>query len=244
MKRALLALALLALSAVSCGDEEAKLSVNYAPGFVPDGKAISVFGVFKDGRLSPEAWDDVGKRFSAALKSREPCDVAISNGLRVSTPILFGTLDDVARAEGITDELLEKLAPSALGDSILVITISGRTPRSRDAGLGPNMLGDPVTLNQGRMGGGGRRGGVPQTSTGGRPTHQGQPNVFEITASLFSIHEHKAVALVAMSYTGASEDDAYAKFTAKLAASFPGATCRGWNPDVKIDEEAIRKLLQ
>ena len=49
-----------------------------------------------------------------------------------------------------------------------------------------------------------------------------------------------SVALVALEYSGESVDEAIAGFTAKLASALPGATCAGWNWEVKIDPEAIR----
>src|SRR3954454_4399712 len=52
------ALAFIVGLALSCAPDGPKFAVNYAPGFVKDGLNISVFGVFRDGRVNPEAWDE------------------------------------------------------------------------------------------------------------------------------------------------------------------------------------------
>jgi hypothetical protein len=234
-------LAALLATAASCADDGPKFSVNYAPGFVKDGVQISVLGVFRDGRMNPEAWDELGPRFSAALH-KEECDVAVGTRLRAQQSAVFAAFDAVARAEGITDELLDKLAPAASGDSILVVTVAGRPPGAKDGGAGASSSA-PQLSTTGRGGGrGGRRGGAPRSSA--PHTHHGGPdtNVFEISASLFSKRQHQSVAMVAMTYTGSSEEEAIAKFVEKLASAFPGAVCTGWNADLGLDVAAIRQL--
>lgn len=229
--------ALLTMTA-SCADNGPKFTVNYAPGFVKDGVQISVLGVFRDGRMNPEAWDELGPRFSAALH-KEECEVAVGTRLRAQQPAVFAAFDGVARAEGITDELLDKLAPAASGDSILVLTVAGRPPGAKDGGSGAGNTAPQLTTT-GRGGRGGRRGGAPRSAV--PHTHRPDTNVFEISASLFSKRQHQSVAMVAMTYTGTSEEEAIAKFVEKLAGAFPGAACTGWNADLGLDVATIRQL--
>lgn len=241
MKLAIGIAALLAfgLASTACGEEDVNFAVKYAPGYSNNGNTISIFGIFRDGRMSPEAWDDLGPRFSAAFHDNS-CGVAISSELRRSNLALFTAVDDAGREEGVTDVLLDRFAPAAIGNSILVITIAGHAPKAKDPA-------HAATRSQ--MGGMGRGGGVgrrpnaaprePDRRKGGRPG-----DVFEISASLFSNPQHQSVAQVAMAYKGASEEEALAKFVAKLGEAFPGAVCRGWKPDALPTDDAIRHLPQ
>ncbi len=93
----------------------------------------------------------------------------------------------------------------------------------------------PYSRATGGGGRGGRRGG-PNPRSNPAPSHHGShdKNVLVISASLFSKREHESVAMVAMTYTGTSEEEAIASFLEKLATAFPGATCAGWNPELGI----------
>ena len=235
MKLAIGVAALLAfgLASSACGEEEMNFAVKYAPGYSNTANTISVFGIFKDGRMSPEAWEELGPRFSTAFHDTS-CEAVISSELRRSSVALYGAVDDAGREEGITDPLLDRFAPAAIGNSILVITISGHAPKAKDAR-------HAATRSQiGRGGGRGRRGPAPR-NPGGR-SRAASNDVFEISASLFSSPQHQSVALVSMSYTGASEEEALAKFIAKLGAAFPGAACRGWRSEALPNEDALRHL--
>jgi hypothetical protein len=222
----------LGLAAGACAEEDLSFAVKYAPGYSNVATSVSVFGIFKDGRMSPEAWDELGPRFSRALRATS-CDAAISSELRRSGAALYGAVDDASREEGITEPMLDRFAPAAIGNSILVITISGHAPKAKDAR-------HAATRSQmGRGGGRGRR-SAPRNPGGRGPASSN--DVFEVSASLYSGPQHQSVALVAMSYTGASEEEALAKFIAKLGATFPGATCAGWKAEALPTEDAIRHL--
>jgi hypothetical protein len=233
------ALLALGLASSACGEEDINFAVRYAPGYTNTGNAISIFGIFKDGRMSPEAWDELGPRFSRAFREAS-CETAISSDLRRRDLALFTAVDDAGREEGITDPLLDRFAPAAVGTSILVITIAGHAPKAKDA------LHSATRSQMGGMG----RGGSPGRSRGQAPRDPdrrkvGRPgDVFEISASLFSSPQHQSVAQVSMAYKGASEEEALAKFVEKLAAAFPGAACRGWRPEALPTEDAIRHLPQ
>jgi hypothetical protein len=68
-------------------------------------------------------------------------------------------------------------------------------------------------------------------------------NAFELSASVYSVKERRAVGLVTMGYAGSSANEALAQFLEKLRASFPGLDCEGWRWDeAKIDDQQIRKM--
>ena len=69
-------------------------------------------------------------------------------------------------------------------------------------------------------------------------------NVFEVSASLYSVSAKASVGLIGMAYEGASMDDALHKFADKLAAELPGARCAGWDFAVPVDEEKLRALRE
>ena len=221
------------LLATACSAD--KPTVSYAPGFVKENPKISIFGVFRDGRMNPEIWEDLGPAFATALH-REACGIAVGGAMRISSAPLFNAIDRVARSDGITDELLEKFAPAATGDAILVIVMSGRLPKKAAEGDGP-VSTTTATAAQMRGGGGGRR--PPGATRGpGTPSHADR-NFLELSASLYSKKMQKAVAMVEMTYRGASEKEAVQQFTEKIAAAFPGATCEGWLADLGVDPDSL-----
>ena len=239
----LTALLALGLASSACGDEDINFAVKYAPGFSNNGNAVSIFGIFKDGRMSPDTWEELGPRFSTAFRGA-PCEIAISSELRRSNLALFTAVDDGAREEGITDPMLDRFAPAAAGSSILVITIAGHAPKAKPDAI--HAAGAAATRSQ--MGGMGRGGAVGRQNRyqgpndGNARKHRGNDDVYEISASLYSSAQHQSVAIVSMAYKGASEKEALDKFVAKLGASFPGASCMAWKPDALPTEDAIRHL--
>ncbi|MDB4945149.1 MAG: hypothetical protein JWP97_4683 [Labilithrix sp.] len=227
----------------SCVDEKARFAVNHAPGFDTNGAKVSVLGVFRDGRMNPETWDDMAPRFRGALRG-ETCDIAVSNALRTLNPPVFGAVDDVARSSGINDALIEQFAAAATGDTILVFVIAGKPPLS-DAGITAGNLSDPQSINgPGGRSPPGHRGGPG----GGATTMPGIYNTgrgaFEVTAVLYSKPQHASVGTIQMSYGGASEAEAYGKFADRLAVTFPNATCAGWNADLALDPAKIEQLKE
>jgi hypothetical protein len=69
------------------------------------------------------------------------------------------------------------------------------------------------------------------------------PNLLQLSASLYSVEQHRSVALVDLEYRGDNADEAVATFAAQLARSLPGAACSGWAWNDKVDTEGIRKLM-
>jgi hypothetical protein len=66
----------------------------------------------------------------------------------------------------------------------------------------------------------------------------------EVSASLFSVSQHKSVAIVAMRYLGDSLPAALKELSEKLRAAVPGSTCGAWSASVHLDEQKIRDLTE
>ncbi len=208
---------------------KAQISTSFASDFVPAHHSISVFGVFKDGRMSSESWGSLGPRITPALGGGH-CDPAYGEPVIAGNRDLAAAIEDYASANGPTDDLLAQLAPAARGDLILVVTAAGKLPAQRRVsvqdqpqqhGAGPAYKAQRghQTLNK-----------------------QFDPNVLELSAQLFSVAQGRSVAVVDLQYTGDSIDEAVAKFTTQLALSLPGSTCTGWDTEAKLDPDKIRKL--
>jgi hypothetical protein len=240
-----------ALAHIGCGDGDTQIVVKYASDYARPTANISVFGVFENGRLSPESWKEIGPLLSSSF-GQGTCDNAWSDGFLNVNPALTSSIDDYTKDEGVTDELLDRLAPMAKGSSIVTFTVLGRrlTKGSDKGGKSPaSVSAAPMRMGgAGRgMGGGGRGmrggGGRRQSSATADGNAPGRSD-YEITASLFSIRLHHSVALVSMSYSGPDVDAALAEFATKLRSAMPDVTCTGWNLDAHIDVNQVRKLTK
>ena len=245
-------LLIVALACIGCGDGDTQIVVKYASDYARPTTNISVFGVFENGRLSPESWKEIGPLLSSSF-GQGTCENAWSDGFLGANPALASSIDDYTKDEGVTDVLLEQLAPMAKGGSVVTFTVLGRrlTKGSDKGGKSPAS----VSAIPMRMGGGGRgMGGVGRGMRGGGGRRQSSTTAdqdsapgrsdYEITASLFSIRLHHSVALVSMSYSGSDLDTALAEFATKLRSSMPDVTCAGWNLDAHIDVNQVRKLMK
>jgi len=114
---------------------------------------------------------------------------------------------------------------------LLVVTLAGRLPQHQGQGEPPEGAPVPNGMTTQR-----KRRHQAQNSAGGAP----DPNRLEVSAALFSVPEHRSVALVSMSYGGQDADDAMTRFGAELAQVMPNSTCAGWNWDFKIDPASLR----
>jgi hypothetical protein len=218
---------------VACSDD-AEFTTKYASDFAPAQRhAVSVFGLFKDGRMSGEAWEQFGALLSRPLGG-PACEAEYGGGFEAANQDLAAAVDDYTRDNGPTDDLLAQFAPLAQGDAILVYTMAGHPPQQSSAETTSVQAPPPTSTMRGGMGAG---------SMGPSPRRPPQDtNVFEISAAFYSVAAHKSEALVLLRYTGKSTDDAVARFTSKLAAEAPATKCVGWKQDAKVDPEAIRKL--
>jgi hypothetical protein len=230
---------LVALSLPACADESTQFDVHYASDYPRTPPSVSVFGVFRDGRLSAESWDLLSKNLSSPFTTGA-CEVVYDDAFLAHAA---SALDDYARANGVTDDLLDVFGAKAKGDAILLITVAGHPPaavpgadaRSGTAMSSPAM--SPMRSRGGRMGG---MPGGPMPMNAGPRTDQ---NVFVMAASLYSVSLHHSIAEVGMTYSGKSVDEAVKSFHDKLVAELRGTKCVGWKPDVAVDADKIRGIV-
>jgi hypothetical protein len=235
------------LAAPSCAGD-AEFSTRYAPNFPHARHTISVLGVFKDGSMSSDAWDQIGPRLSTPFGAT--CTTAYG-ALVGSNQGLSSAIDDYVRANGIGDDLLEQLAPAATGDLILVVMLAGR-PGSKPAGTTDTSgVSGGVPSTAGGRSRGGMMGGAGGTGGGGATMgNRARQRViidgaaFEMSASLYSVSMHQSVGIVSLQYSGPTVDDAVARMAARLGIEIPASTCGGWNLSVPIDEHRIRGMVE
>jgi hypothetical protein len=234
-----------AMAVAGCGGGDAAMS-RFAPDFAATSHTVSVFGVYRDGQMSSESWLTLGPRISAALGAGR-CDAAYAEPLVTSRAAMWSAVEDYARSNGPTDELLAELAPAASGDLILVLTVAGHIPEKKSGG-GSAMDQPMPQTNPGMGGRGGGMGGM-QGASGAHATHESphpgaSGDALDLSASLYSVPAGHSVGLVSLEYQGQSADEAISLLAAKLAQSLHGATCVGWNWDAKIDQDHLRQIRE
>ena len=233
---------LLATSATSsgCASSDVEFATKYASDFRRDAATVSVFGVYKDGRMNADAWNEVAPRFAPALGGAL-CESLHGDVLALTDRSVAEAVDDDTRSDGVTDELLTLFTPAASSDAILVVTVAGRLPTTRPPAISsqgqPAPHANPRGLGQRGAAGGG---GLSPVESGGPRVSHASHDALELSAALFSVRERRTVALVAMTYTGKSFDAAIAAFVAKLRAELPGMRCQPWNRDVHVDVDRVR----
>ena len=231
-KQAVAVVALFGAWCASCGGTT-QLKVHHGPDYASvKHETVSVLGVYRDGRMSLDAWSDLGPPMSRPLSTGGPCSILFGKVLWDAKPALAGAIDDYARDNGVTDALLELLGTNAEGQTILIVQVWGRLPEKRPVGASTQPTPTP-----GR--GGGSRRMPPPTQK-----HQEASNdALEMSATLFSREAHHPVAVVTLRYTGDNADEAVEAFAGKVGQAFPGMKCVGWS-DVTLEPAAIRNLPQ
>ena len=228
--------ALLLVSASACDHGGADFSTKFASDFAPAHHSVSVLGVYQDGRMSLGSWDVLGPYLARALGPKQ-CPVGYDT-LASSNQDLANAIDEFARDEGPTGNLLTQLAPAAAGDLILVVTYAGKLPQTHATGSAPQ--GAPVATGMG----GGRRHGRGRGSSAAPAGDARDPNELDISASLFSVAQNRPVALVGMQYRGESVEDAMTRFAEQLRESVPDLKCTAWNWSVNIDPKRIHATVE
>lgn len=223
MTRSTIASTFVALFLVSCGGSDAHLAVSFAPGFSAPRHTVSVFGVYKDGRVSADSWGSVAEPISRSLGGSS-CEAGYSESFVTANRELAVAIDDYARANGPTDDLMAALAPAAEGDLMLVLTVAGHPP----AIVRRSLAAESKDADAQRSG---------PASRHGRPARD--PDRFDVTATLYSVAQGRSVGAVALEYAGQDVDAALRRFAAKLAEALPGARCVGWSWDRKIDRAVL-----
>jgi hypothetical protein len=226
-------LALLALGA--CG--EPGFTAKFAPGYSPAGKHISVFGIKRDGLMNRAGWAALGPNLSPAFNGNS-CEVAYGETMFSAVPALAAEVDDYTRANGVSDDLLAELAPIAKGDTIMLLTIAGH-PLLPPADLGSAVQGaKPASSSSAHSR---KRGGAanPANSDKASSAHH---DPFDVSATFYSIADHRSVAFLELSYDGSKIEEALSEFRNRLEEKFPGSTCSGWDWNVHVDEAKIHEL--
>jgi hypothetical protein len=229
---ALASICLLTLSSLGCSEGGASFNTRLAADFSPARHTVSVLGVYQDGRMALGSWDVLGPYLAKAL-GPAACPVGY-DALAASNQDLANAIDEYARDEGPTGNLLTQVAPAALGDLILVVSFAGKLPAKRKDTGAPE--GAPVNTS---MGSSRHRGHRSEQAT---PAHD--DNQLDISASLFSVPQNRPVALVSMQYRGESVPDALTRFAHELGQAAPELKCAGWNFSVNIDPKSIRPPLE
>lgn len=228
------------LCAAGCAGSGERFEVKYASDFEPAPMSASIFGVLRDGLMREDGAAMLGAAIFRAFQNTA-CELAYDDKLGRSNPELFGYLDKRARDDGITDDLLEKVAGHAKGDFIVAFQMFGAPPGHGQRTSAPT----PVLLAHG----GDAHGPSPYP----RSSPHKAASAFEVSATLFSLRLHRTVASLRMEYSGGSVADAMNRFADKLAATFSNLTCAGWNlpsgvlpteePDRRDDSASPRALL-
>jgi hypothetical protein len=220
---------------VGCADGGAAFSSKLASDFRPAQHTVSVLGVYQDGRMSLDSWDNLAPYLARALGSAK-CPIGY-DALVSSNQELANAIDEFARDEGPTGTLLTQLAPAAKGDLVLVVSFAGKLPQHKTGDAGPP-VGAPVQTG---MATSRRRGrGRSSPDAGGAR----DPNELDISASFFSVEQHKPVAIVSMQYRGESVGDAMTRFAQELAHDIPGLHCAAWDWSVNIDPKSIHATVE
>jgi hypothetical protein len=220
-RRPSLASLALPLVLAACGSGP-RFEVRYAPAFVDRRAAVSIVGVFRDGRMDPEAWGRMGPAITKALGA-PACAAGFGDALRGADPEAYAAIDDESRANGFSDALLERLAKSARGDAMLVIAMHGRAATPPRSGPGGVKAGTPPPPS-GRGHGAQRGMGVP----GDIEPPGGTPGDLEVSATWFSVPKHERLATLTMKYQGDDPDAAMAELARRMGAVLPATTCGGW----------------
>jgi len=229
-------------------------------------ESVSVFGVFRNGRMSPEGWEDFGKVLSAPF-SNGICKAAFDVVFNDASRELADAIDDYTKENGVSDELLEKFAPFAKGDTMVLIAMDGQLPKlaAVSAGQPPQAAQPPSSSGQGNNGGsgpgqgggpGGGRGGMgrggggmSRGGMGGRgrqsvPAQNAKPDKgsWELTAYFYSVRLHHSTKQVTLKQQGQDIDGDLKLFAAKLGTEIPNVPCHGWESLGKLNANSIRAL--
>jgi hypothetical protein len=177
--------------------------------------------------MDEHAWLPLEPKLAEAFGGKRTCEPGYGKRMRAGDSDLTHKVDHLVRENGIDDDVLEKVAPAAQGDFILVLMLYKKVPQLHDGGTRMRVAAQPMGM--------GRRTMRPGMSRYAPPEDD---HVFELSASLFSRAAHKLVAQVDLRYTGEDLDAAMSEFAKKLETVMPGATCAGWNwpnPDEELD---------
>jgi hypothetical protein len=207
----------------SCGDGTFS-QARYAPGFSPKGAKVAVFAVFQGGRLHRDAWAPISFKLSPALgkPSNVGCEAAFGEKMKQADVELYAQLDQDVAENGVSDEIVARLADKTDAELIVTVSVHGRVERAKSPSIGE----DPSMAGHRPGAGGGRR--APRNTRG-----VWEKTGMELSASLFSVKEKQSVGRISVLYQGNSVEEAITAFAAKVGAELPGSACTGWRFEPK-----------
>jgi hypothetical protein len=96
------------------------------PHFHEARRTISVVSVYREGRFSPDSFEQIEPQITLALG--RGCVQGYNDHLRDADPALYDEIDQQARQDGVSDEVIARVAPAALGDTLMVVQFFGPIP--------------------------------------------------------------------------------------------------------------------
>jgi hypothetical protein len=199
-------------------------------------RRIVVLGIYENGRMVSSS-DEA--RFTRWLgDTRSACPAAYGPALFASQPKLSAAIDDYALVHGPSAELLERLAPAAQADAILVIVLS-RYPSE----VHVDVRGAPGrTLAMGAASGAAAlAGGAPIGGFSDSEIHIQHDPTVQAEALVYAVPERRWIGSVGVSYDGKHPGKAMTRFEEELAARLYGARCGAWDWNAPVEAGAIAR---
>jgi hypothetical protein len=216
----------IALVLFFAGCSDASFHVQMPQGFHEARAKISVVGVYREGRWSPESFEQLEPAVTSALGPG--CAQGYGDALRAADPSLYDEIDQASRQEGVTDDVVARFTAAALGDTLMVLHLYGPVPQPTKHRT-PTAANPPPTSRPAYSRGTSTMSGrAPQAAPADPSGFQRGPDV-QIAATLFTRKDHAFLGEVALTYNGKDVDAALKRFAARLAEELHGATCAGWH---------------
>ncbi len=224
--------ALATLPLVGCADTST-VHAAYAPGWTrPSRGSISVLGLYRDGRMDADSWDDMEPYAARALGSS-------------ACPLPLDDASTGSRVEGFSDGWLATVAPQATGDYVLVIAEQRETTASSGSGSGASSGSGGSGLGKGKavlllipllpvLA------AVLIADELAKEKEKSRENAIDFVAVLFSRAAAKTVVAIHSRVTGMPEAEARRDFAETLGRSFPGLQCGSWK-GVPADSDGPRR---
>jgi hypothetical protein len=201
----------------------------------PSPRSIAVLGVYENGRMVSLAEDGA---FTAWGGAPNGCTAAYGPALFAGQPGLSAAIDEYTQVHGPSTELLERLAPAARADAILVVVLT-RQPSEVHVDVKGNPDRD-LTM-AGASIAAGLAGGSPPGGSGHSSISVRRDPSVEGEALLFSVAQRRWVGSIAVRYAGEHPGKALARFSDEIAEQLHGARCAAWDWRTPIDVAAINR---
>lgn len=227
------AVLVLSVLASACASPQLVMRASHTPDYAAPA-SVAIFGVLRDGRMSPAAWSLLTTR----LRLPTGCTLGYDEAFIGMQPDISAAIDTYTDENAVGDELLTAIAPAVQAPAILVFSMYGHTPivighkrssrgGSRGGGGGSRGGGSRGGGSRGGGGGGGRAGKAQVGETDVEAITDGAEYVLE--ASLYSRASKHTIATVQLTYRGSKSDEALTAFAAKVGATMPINACTPWD---------------